>query len=265
MDPTRTLIELRRLREQADEPATRRPGPEHTAWKAKTDALMKAALGADSSTLQAFRELSYSVGFWTGSPGEDARDAQYFASQTGEAAALIDAAIYELELRPAESKDAPTSTPARGGAASIFVVHGRNDARKYELVRLLDRAVAAEAVVLHEQANQGATLLEKFEHHAHRAAFAVVLLTSDDEGRLRGDENAPLVPRGRQNVIFEAGVFMGLLGRSRVALLVDEGLERPSDLDGLVYVQLDGGGAWRHSLLKEIRAAGIDVDHSRIP
>ena len=39
------------------------------------------------------------------------------------------------------------------------------------------------------------------------------------------------------------GVFLGLIGRSRVAVLTDPDVERPSDLDRLVYIPLDPGGA----------------------
>jgi predicted nucleotide-binding protein len=117
--------------------------------------------------------------------------------------------------------------------------------------------------VLHEQANAGRTILEKFEQHAASAAYAVVLLTADDEG---GPVSATgRRPRGRQNVIFELGFFFGKLGRQRVAVLLDQDVERPSDIDGLVYISLDSAGAWKQSLARELRAVNIEVDYSRIP
>lgn len=63
---------------------------------------MVAALGSDSATLAKFRELRYTVGIWTGAPGEDARDARFFAERVQEAAALLEAAIYEIELTGAD-------------------------------------------------------------------------------------------------------------------------------------------------------------------
>ena len=222
---------------------------------------MEHALGKDSETLRSFRELRYHVGISTGVPGEAEQDARYFANRVDEAAALIEAAIYQLDLQDFP-KEEPVATIGLGGP--IFVVHGRDDARKYELVRLLDRTVENKAVVLHEQVNSGATILEKFERHAQTASFAIVLLTADDEGRLRGSDDE-LKPRGRQNVILELGIFVGRLGRARVAVLKDADVEVPSDLSGLVYIPLDPLGAWRHELLKELRAAGIKVDFERIP
>jgi hypothetical protein len=80
-------------------PEVRREGPAHKAWKAKADALMESDLGSDSETLRGFRELRYYVGVWSGAPGEAEQDARYFAERVDEAAALIDAAIYQLELQ----------------------------------------------------------------------------------------------------------------------------------------------------------------------
>jgi hypothetical protein len=50
----------------------------------------------------------------------------------------------------------------------------------------LDAVADLAPVILHEQANSGRTIIEKFEDHASEAAFAVVLLTGDDDGRIRG-------------------------------------------------------------------------------
>jgi hypothetical protein len=264
MEPSRALAELRSLREQAKTDEVRESGPAHKAWKAKVDAIMRAALADDSPTLLEFRDLRYHLGMWTGSPGEAERDARYFASRVGDAAALVDAAIYQLELVDDSTGTTPGKVDHVAVDGPIFVVHGREDGRKYELMRVLDRTVDRGAIVLHEQPNRGATLLEKFERHAQTASFAVVLLTGDDEGRLRGDDTA-LAIRGRQNVILELGVFIGLLGRSRVVVLKDPDVDEPSDLDGLVYIPLDAAGAWRHGLLKELADAGIKVDFARMP
>lgn len=264
MNPSRAAEELRKLRAQAEDPEIQSEGPKHKGWKAKADAIIQAALGKESETLREFRELRYGLGIWTGAPGEAEQDKQFFASAVKDAAALIDAAIYQLELQQVPD-EAPSALSPQESNGPIFVVHGHDDGRKFELMRLLDRAVEPEAIVLHEQPNRGATILEKFERHAQTASFAIVILTGDDEGRLRSDGNHPFKVRGRQNVIFELGAFIGLLGRARVAVLKDPDIEEPSDLNGLVYIPLDTAGAWRYRLLQELRAAGVKVDFNRIP
>ncbi len=145
----------------------------------------------------------------------------------------------------------------------IFVVHGRDHHVLHYAVRVLERATDREVIVLHEQPNGGRTLIEKFEDHAAGAAYAIVLLTADDEGGLAGA--GARAPRGRQKVVFELGFFFGKLGRRRVSVLLGEGVEKPSDIDGLVYIPLDAGGAWRQELGKDLEAAGVQVNYARMP
>jgi predicted nucleotide-binding protein len=65
--------------------------------------------------------------------------------------------------------------------------------------------------------------------------------------------------RARQNVILEFGFFVGRLGRKQTFALVEKGVTLPSDIDGLVYIPMDEGH-WRLRLVKELKAAGLDVD-----
>lgn len=75
---------------------------------------------------------------------------------------------------------------------------------------------------------------------------------------------ARLKSRARQNVILELGLFIGLLGRSRVCALVKGALERPSDIDGVLYIDVDDRGSWKFSLANEMKAAGLDVDMNKV-
>lgn len=147
---------------------------------------------------------------------------------------------------------------------AVFVVHGANIARREELARFLESVLLHDTpvVVLHEQPNRGRTLIEKFEASAAQAQYAVVLLTGDDEARPRGSRDWEL--HARPNVIFELGFFFGKLGRQRVAVLYEAGVERPSDIEGLVYIALDEAGAWKLKLAQEMRAAGIETDLNRL-
>jgi hypothetical protein len=64
-------------------------------------------------------------------------------------------------------------------------------------------------------------------------------------------------PRARQNVVFETGFFFGQIGRSRFCVLYNEAVELPSDVNGLVYVQLDAAEAWKSKWIAELEHAGI--------
>jgi len=172
-----------------------------------------------------------------------------------------------LETATAVGAGSPSIRPIAASVVRpndpIFIVHGRDHAVLHHAVRVLERGTGREVIVLHEQTNAGRTILEKFEDYAAVAAYAVVLLTGDDEGRALGENEYRR--RGRQNVVFELGFFLGKLGRGGVAVLVGADVERPSDIDGLVYIAIDSAGAWKQALAKELEAVGISINYSRIP
>lgn len=148
--------------------------------------------------------------------------------------------------------------PAKPSSRKVFVVHGHDGEAKEAVARFLER-LDLQPIILHEQANKGQTLIEKFEANSD-VAFAVVLLTPDDEGRAVEPGGQPLHPRARQNVILELGFFFGKLSRARVCGLYRAGVELPSDMAGIVYIPYDEHGGWKMALAREVKAAGIAVD-----
>lgn len=154
-----------------------------------------------------------------------------------------------------------TLLPVRTGPAArkAFVVHGHDDGAREAVARFLER-IGFEAIILHEQANQGRTIIEKIEAHGE-VGFAVVLLTPDDVG---GVKEGPQRPRARQNVLLELGYFIGRLGRSRVCALKRGEVEIPSDFGGVVYEPFDAAGVWKAALGRELRAAGFEIDWNKV-
>lgn len=167
----------------------------------------------------------------------------------------------EVEWGPAVPTPAsPKAAPATGSTEpQVFLVHGRDDGTKATIARFLDRALPGldGVTILHEKPNGGRTILEKFEHHAGQSNYAVVLLTPDDEGGPKAGETQP---RARQNVIFELGYFAGAIGRNRV-MVINAGVEKPSDIDGLVYIGYPDGN-WQSEVIRELRHAGFDAQLS---
>jgi len=189
-------------------------------------------------------------------------------SSVRRAANFLDKAIVACEHLPSDDPILSVSVGTSSDVTkplqeAIFLVHGRSTSTQQAVARFLGNITDAEVVILDEQASRGMTLIEKFEAHADRARFAVVLLDGDDVGGL-AEDTPNLKIRARQNVIFELGYFFGKLGRDCVCVLYADGVERPSDVDGLVYVLLDAAKGWMMHLGKELRAGGIDVDMNRI-
>lgn len=132
-----------------------------------------------------------------------------------------------------------------------FIVHGHNDTTKLALKNYLQNTLKLpEPTILHEQPNMGRTLIEKFEDYAVLSSVVFVLLTPDDSVAKDKDNNNQK-RRARQNVIFEMGYFLGMLGRKsgRVLLLHQGAIEIPSDISGLVYIDISRG----------IEAAGEEI------
>lgn len=168
--------------------------------------------------------------------------------------------LFEEELEHAGEAAPPAHTPASTPIPrSAFVVHGHDQAAREAVARFLER-IDFEAIILHEQANRGRTVIEKVEAHGN-VGFAVVLLTPDDVGAAQGGE---LQPRARQNVLLELGYFIGRLGRDRVCALKGGDLELPSDFGGVVYQPFDAGGGWKQALGRELEAAGFEIDWNRV-
>jgi predicted nucleotide-binding protein len=171
------------------------------------------------------------------------------------------ASIRALQLPTGANREAPAASAgpraAEAAARTIFLVHGRNEAVKYEVAHFVEKHSKTPVTILHEQPNAGQTLIEKLERHAD-AAFAIVLLTDDDVGALKS-EDPSLRSRARQNVILELGYFTAKLGRARVCPLVAPDVETPSDFDGVAYVPLDAAGGWKFTLLRELKEAGFEI------
>jgi len=175
---------------------------------------------------------------------------------------LFSAFIVRRTTSPIDNLKGPDASPRREEQESsnrspnrVFVVHGQNNSARSAIVSFLSR-IGLEGIVLHDQPNMGRHLLTKFIEEAELVTFAIVLMTDDDVGGLKGDDMAP---RARQNVILELGYFLSHLGQQRVCALITPGLETPSDFDGIVYIRMDESGRWKSELVRELRAVGMPL------
>jgi predicted nucleotide-binding protein len=143
--------------------------------------------------------------------------------------------------------------------ARAFIVHGHDTTEKLALKNYLQNTLGfAEPIILHEQPGLGRTIIEKLESYARETDVAFVLLTPDDIV-FAGEGTNDLKRRARQNVIFELGYFLGVLGRlsGRVVLLYKGSLDLPSDLSGVIYIDITNGvEAAGESIRKEVAHAG---------
>ncbi|MCH5242943.1 MAG: nucleotide-binding protein [Muribaculaceae bacterium] len=164
------------------------------------------------------------------------------------------------QQQPVE-KALPEIKETKPFSKDIFIVHGHNEETKTKVARVLEK-LKLHPVILHEQPNGGRTIIEKLEGESSDSGFAVVLLTADDKGNVKS--SGEMNPRARQNVIFEMGYFIGKLGRNRVMALVEDGVETPGDISGVVYTPFDKAEGWKMQLFKELKAANYPIDANNL-
>ena len=165
--------------------------------------------------------------------------------------------LKEVQQELANSKISPKkSKKATFDNKKVFIVHGHDDKIKLDVLNFL-RKLGLEPVILHEQANKGKTIIEKIEDNTN-VGYGIILYTPCDKGGTADTDLEKMKFRARQNVVFEHGYLIGKLGRNRVCALVDGDIERPSDIDGVLYVPYQNG--WELTVGKELRSVGYDVD-----
>jgi hypothetical protein len=100
--------------------------------------------------------------------------------------------------------------------------------------------------------------LEELERRVRACRFAVFVATPDDEVAKRGDTSLVM----RDNVLFEFGLFGGILGRRRVFLLVPDRprIDIPTDLVGLTLAEYDFARSQRDDDSEVVAAVQIGVD-----
>jgi hypothetical protein len=81
----------------------------------------------------------------------------------------------------------------------------------------------------------GGTTLRTLVEQAAQVDFAVVVATADDDVEERGVQRKA----ARDNILFEAGLFVGALGPERTLLLHPSDLKLPSDLLGFTTARYD--------------------------
>ena len=160
---------------------------------------------------------------------------------------LIETMIEENEMQ--DNSLTIDDTQEQANSKKVFIVHGHNDKLKYNVSNWL-YSIGLEPIILHLQPNGGTgSILSKIDANAD-VRCAIVLMTGDDEGKSKLEKNYK--SRARQNVVFEAGYFIGKLGADKVILLYEEDVEMIGDLSGCIYILADEYDGWKESVRKEL-------------
>jgi predicted nucleotide-binding protein len=234
----------------------------YSAWENTTTDYLIKSFGAGSPNIDRVAEIG-KYGFSVMNKSEDwweKHHAESLQSQLTMLDSMAELLQTEINISARMKKQDLYTTPPV--SRRVFIVHGHNEAIREATARFVEK-LGLIAVILHEQPNKGRTIIEKFSDHSD-VEFAIVLLTADDRGGPISSSYEQQMPRARQNVILELGFFIGRLCRTHVCALYQDGVEIPSDYNGVLFIKLDEAGAWKALVAKELKAAGLDVDMNNV-
>jgi predicted nucleotide-binding protein len=175
--------------------------------------------------------------------------------------------ISEKILHPSEDLESPKpedleQAPKR--KEKIFIVHGTDEASAILLQKhLTDKGINAEMFEDFKKRMKGnTTVIEELMKIKEEISYAFIIATPDDRGSfheeieeyvnglVKGKSTVDakdvcavldrLNFRTRQNVLFEYGLFLGVLGREKVECLWNKRIgEEPSDIKSVLNIQFE--------------------------
>lgn len=228
---------------------------EYTSWQLRTELTLLKFFGKNNAIISRYEEHKkhHILGY-----GSDSFNRYHQCIISA-----LKTAIDTLEVDPSLIIKSEQNTLDLSENRDVFIVHGHDDKLKQE-VEILTNELGLNPIVLHRKADEGQTVIEKFEKNS-KVGYAFILLTPDDMAFSKIEEN--ILPenrtynyRARQNVIFEFGYFVGKLGRNRVCCLYKEGVEIPSDINGLIYKKVSSNvEEVAFSIIKDLKAVGYSL------
>jgi hypothetical protein len=238
--------------------------PQFGAWESDVLIALKKFYGENSEEYSRFESIWFTPGaYYPDQPRKEFIEA--YERGLEEARLFLESRKDDWpEPKPPSSSSSRGVLGTSGNPKDVFVVHGHNHGIKETVARFLSK-IGLNPIILHEKADEGNTIIEKFEKHSD-VSFAIAIFSGDDLGASKATITTSktlqewMRPRARQNVVFEFGYFMAKLGRKNVVGLVEEGVETPSDYSGVLYIPYDAMDGWRLRLVKELKAAGLDFD-----
>jgi predicted nucleotide-binding protein len=210
-------------------------GQEFKKWKRDTEIAIERIFDKNSRHIKDFGDIRYSLSaFSSGTPDSAFEDAYRRGLDT--AKTILNSFIDEIKEYWEESKDEalPQFTEKENILNNkIFIGHGGS-----ALWRELKDFVKDRLKLSWDEFNRvpvaGVTTVDRLKQMLNEATIAFLVLTAEDE-RSDGKQQA------RMNVIHEVGLFQGKLGFEKAFILIEEGCEEFSNINGLGQIRFPKG------------------------
>lgn len=142
-------------------------------------------------------------------------------------------AVFEVFERNLETSRIPEPPKPPAPRPRIFIGHGRSSAWR-DLKDHLHEKHGYDVEAYEIGARAGHTVRDILEEMLGKSAFAILVMTGED-AMANGTVHA------RQNVVHEAGLFQGRLGFARAIVLLEEGTEEFSNIQGVEQIRFAAG------------------------
>jgi len=156
--------------------------------------------------------------------------------------------LHDVDISERGQRDSDNASYKESHKRNIFIVHGHNGGVKDKVANFISK-LGIEPIILNEQINKGHTLLEIFEKYSD-IKVAIIIFTNEDTGNGGSEyEN-----KARQNLIFEAGYFLGKIGKKNMIVIAEQGVIMPSVLEGYSYFTMDMEEKWKTDMAKKLKS-----------
>lgn len=218
LNPKQALHILRNLLEKGS--ALKRPVEKYQAeaWASTAHEMLIRAFSSASDNVTKFD--------WVGAY----RQPQNVDLNLTEQLSIVGSCVEQLELITGEADEAPAAAALPRGDR-VFIGHGGDLTWRVVKDFLVDR-LHLNYEEFNREATAGISTAERLQKMLHASAFALIVMTGEDEHR-DGRRHA------RENVIHEIGLFQGHLGFRRAIILLEEGCEEFSNIEGVTQIRFE--------------------------
>jgi predicted nucleotide-binding protein len=140
--------------------------------------------------------------------------------------------VFEI-FDAAKERSQISGLPSATHSIVVFIGHGRSQLWR-DLKDHLQEKHGYTIAAYETGARAGHSIRDILEEMAEKSSFAILVMTAEDEQADGGHQ-------ARQNVIHEAGLFQGRLGFPRAIMLLEEGVEEFSNVQGVQYIRFARG------------------------
>ncbi len=142
------------------------------------------------------------------------------------------AGVFEKHADASRLMESRSEDQDEGDPFKVFIGHGHSP----EWRELKDHLAEKHGVAIETYevgARAGRAVRDVLQSMLKKSSMAFLVMTGDDEA---GEKARP-----RQNVVHEAGLFQGALGFERAIVLLEQGVESFSNIDGIETIRFEKG------------------------